>query len=340
MKTYDTLDRVPLACFNITPMTSVDTLERTIRIGSRKSQLALVQTYWVKAELEKHFPEIDFEVETMSTQGDKILDVALAKIGDKGLFTKELEVGMLSKEIDFAVHSLKDLPTNLPEGLMLGCVTKRVDPADALVVNAKNKDKQLDTLPEGAVIGTSSLRRLAQLRHHFPHLTFKDVRGNVNTRLAKLDAGEYDGIILAVAGLQRLGMSDRIHQIIPPEISLHAVGQGALGIECREGDDNVLEVLKALEDVDSRDRAWAERSFLRNLEGGCQVPIGVNTSIEGDTLTLTGMVASLDGLRLIKDSISGERASAEQIGIDLANRLRGMGAGEILAEIFAQIERK
>ncbi len=320
-------------------MTSVNISQRTIRIGSRKSQLALVQTYWVKEELEKHFPNIQFEVETMSTQGDKILDVALAKIGDKGLFTKELEVGMLNNQTDFAVHSLKDLPTNLPEGLMLGCVSKRVDPADALVVNEKNQDKQLETLPAGSVIGTSSLRRLAQLRHHFPHLTFKDIRGNVNTRLAKLDAGEYDGIILAVAGLQRLDMSDRIHQVIPAEISLHAVGQGALGIECREGDTEILEVIKALEDPESRDRALAERSLLRQLEGGCQVPIGVNTSIEGNTLTLTAMVASLDGKKLVKDTISGQPSDAEKLGIDLAERLREMGAGEILAKILAEIDR-
>ncbi|MGL5076540.1 MAG: hydroxymethylbilane synthase [Waterburya sp.] len=321
-------------------MTStIETDNRVIRIGTRKSQLALVQTYWVKAELEKHFPDIDFEVEKMSTQGDKILDVPLAKIGDKGLFTKELEVGMLNNTTDFAVHSLKDLPTNLPEGLMLGCVTQRVDPADALVINEKHKDKKLETFPPGSVIGTSSLRRLAQLRHHYPHLEFKDIRGNVNTRLAKLDAGEYDGIILAVAGLQRLGMDDRIHQIISSEVSLHAVGQGALGIECRDGDEEILKVLKVLEDPESSDRALAERAFLRELEGGCQVPIGVNTSIENDILTLTGMVASLDGKRLIKDSINGDRNNSEQLGRDLATRLRGQGAGEILAEIFAQIER-
>ncbi|MCU0534930.1 MAG: hydroxymethylbilane synthase [Hydrococcus sp. Prado102] len=318
---------------------TVSSPARTIRIGSRKSQLALVQTYWVQEELQKHYPNRQFDVETMSTQGDKILDVALAKIGDKGLFTKELEVGMIDKQIDLAVHSLKDLPTKLPEGLILGCVTERVDPADALVVNEKNKDKQLDTLPEGAVIGTSSLRRLAQLRHHYPHLTFKDVRGNVNTRLAKLDAGEYDAIILAVAGLQRLGMGDRIHQVIPAEISLHAVGQGALGIECRGDDAEVLEVLKVLEHPETRDRCYAERSFLRELEGGCQVPIGVNTKIEGDTLTLTGMVASLDGQTLIKDTISGKPSDAEQLGRDLAIRVRDAGAGEILAEIFAQVGR-
>lgn len=315
-------------------------LMTVIRIGSRKSQLALVQTYWVKEELEKHFPDHSFEVEAMSTQGDKILDVALAKIGDKGLFTKELEVKMLDNSVDFAVHSLKDLPTNLPDGLILGCVTQRVDPADALVVHEKHKDKQLDTLPEGAVIGTSSLRRLAQLRHHFPHLTFKDVRGNVNTRLAKLDAGEYDAIILAAAGLTRLDMSDRIHQIIPPEISLHAVGQGALGIECRDQDPEILAVIKALEDPDTRDRCLAERAFLRELEGGCQVPIGVNTSIEDNNLTLTGMVASLDGKQLIKDTVSGGPSEAETLGQELAHRLREAGADIILADIFAQINRE
>jgi hydroxymethylbilane synthase len=318
---------------------SVETSKRTVRIGTRKSELALVQTYWVKAELEKHFPDIQFEVEKMSTQGDKILDVPLAKIGDKGLFTKELEVGMLNNQTDFAVHSLKDLPTNLPEGLMLGCVTKRVDPADALAIHPRHQDKQLETLPPGAVIGTSSLRRLAQLRHHYPHLEFKDIRGNVNTRLTKLDAGEYDGIILAVAGLQRLSMSDRIHQTISADISLHAVGQGALGIECREGDTEILKILKVLEDSETSDRTLAERSFLRELEGGCQVPIGVNTTIEQDTLTLVGMVASLDGLRLIKATISGNRQDAEQLGKDLAAQLRGMGAGEILAEIFAEVGR-
>jgi hydroxymethylbilane synthase len=314
-------------------------MESNIRLGSRKSQLALVQSYWVKEELEKHFPQIVFGLEMMSTQGDKILDVPLAKIGDKGLFTKELEVGMLNKEIDFAVHSLKDLPTNLPEGLMLGCITERVNPADALVVNEKHRDKQLETLPEGAVIGTSSLRRLAQLRHHFPHLTFKDVRGNVNTRLAKLDAGEYDAIILAAAGLQRLEMGDRIHQFISAEISLHAVGQGALGIECRLGDDRVIELIKALEHPESRDRCYAERALLRELEGGCQVPIGVNTKIEGETLSLTAMVASLDGKRLVKESISGKRNEAEELGKNLANILRQQGAQEILEAIFAEVNR-
>lgn len=318
---------------------------RPIRIGSRKSQLALVQTYWVREQLQQRFPESTFDVHTMATQGDKILDVALAKIGDKGLFTKELEVGMLNGETDFAVHSLKDLPTNLPEGLMLGAVTEREDPADAVVLNEKFRDHQLETLPEGAVVGTSSLRRLAQLRHRFPHLAFKDVRGNLNTRLQKLDNGDYDALILAVAGLRRLGMGEtpaegqinRVHQILSSDVSLHAVGQGALGIECRVDDPEVLAVLKTLEHEPTAHCCYAERAFLRELEGGCQVPIGVNTALDGDQLTLIGMVASLDGQRLIRDQVSGGVAEAESIGIALAHRLREQGAQEILDEIFAEV---
>ncbi|MEO1403781.1 MAG: hydroxymethylbilane synthase [Cyanobacteria bacterium J06635_1] len=308
---------------------------RTICIGSRKSQLALVQTHWVQGELQKHFPDINFEVKTMDTQGDKILDVSLSKIGDKGLFTQELEDGMLDGSVDFAVHSLKDLPTRLPEGLMLGCVTEREDPADALVVHEKHQDKQLDTLPEGAIIGTSSLRRLAQLRHHYPHFTFKDIRGNLNTRLRKLDEGQYDAIILAAAGLQRLDMPERIHQVLPAEISLHAVGQGALGIECRSGDDDILSILKVLNHEPTAYRCYAERAFLRELEGGCQVPIGVNTAITGDTLTLTGIVASLDGQTLIKDEVSGPKSTAEQMGTELAKRAKAAGAQAILDDISA-----
>jgi hydroxymethylbilane synthase len=273
----------------------------------------------------------------MATQGDKILDVALAKIGDKGLFTKELEAQMLLDRADIAVHSLKDLPTNLPEGLMLGCITEREDPADALVVHAKHKDKTLATLPQGAVVGTSSLRRLAQLRHHFPHLDFKDVRGNVITRLEKLDSGEFDCLILAAAGLGRLGLGDRIHERIDPSISLHAVGQGALGIECRLGDDTVLAQIKALEHLPTARRCLAERAFLRQLEGGCQVPIGVNSRFEGDELVLTGMVASLDGLRLVRDEVRGPQEDPEAIGIALALALRAQGAGEILEEIIASV---
>ena len=308
-----------------------------LRIASRRSQLAMVQTNWVKEELQKKNPSLTISVEAMATQGDKILDVALAKIGDKGLFTKELEAQMLIGRAEIAVHSLKDLPTNLPEGLMLGCITEREDPADALVVNQKNIEYQLDTLPNGSIVGTSSLRRLAQLRHKYPDLIFKDVRGNVITRLEKLDSGEYDCLILAAAGLKRLGFGNRIHQIIPSEISLHAVGQGALGIECVEGRPEVLDVIKSLEHKQTSMRCLAERSLLRELEGGCQVPIGVNSKIISEKLILTGMVASLDGQRLIRDEKQGSIDNAESIGIELANALKSQGAEEILQEIFESV---
>jgi hydroxymethylbilane synthase len=307
---------------------------RNITIGSRKSQLALVQTYWVQGELQKLYPDRPLTVETMTTHGDNVLDVALAKIGDKGLFTKELELAMLAGLIDVAVHSLKDLPTKLPDGLHLAAITERVNPADALVVNQKCQNCQLDNLPAGTVVGTSSLRRLAQLRHHYPHLIFKDVRGNLNTRLAKLDAGEFDALILAVAGLQRLGMDDRIHQIIPSHISLHAVGQGALGIECRANDPEVAEMLQGLVHVPTHQCCLAERAFLRELEGGCQVPIGVNSRITGDTLTLEGIIASLDGQKLVRDHSSGSITNPEAIGKELAHKLKQQGGEEILQEIF------
>jgi len=298
--------------------------------------LALVQTEWVKGELERHWGEHTFAVETMSTLGDHVLDVALAKIGDKGLFTKELEDAMLAGRVDLAVHSLKDLPTRLPAGLMLGAVTEREDPADALVVAAKHQDRDIATLPAGAVVGTSSLRRLAQLRHHFPHLAFRDVRGNLNTRLAKLDAGEYDALILAAAGLTRLGMGHRIHQRIPSEISYHAVGQGALGIECRSGDDRVLTILATVVHQPTAYRCLAERAFLRELEGGCQVPIGVQTELQGDRLTLRGLVAAVDGQRVVKGEETGLAADGEALGMALAQTLKGQGAQAILDEITAQ----
>jgi len=321
----------------------------TLRIASRRSQLAMVQTHWVRDALQEAHPGLAIRIEAMATQGDKILDVALAKIGDKGLFTKELEAQMLVDQADIAVHSLKDLPTNLPEGLILGCITEREDPADALVVHERHRDRSLATLPEGAVVGTSSLRRLAQLRHHFPHLVFEDVRGNVITRLEKLDGGAFDCLILAAAGLGRLGLGHRIHERIDPAISLHAVGQGALGIECRADDSDVLACIHVLEHRPTALRCRAERAFLRELEGGCQVPIGVNSDIRsrgGETgaeangegeLVLTGMVASLDGQRLIRDQVAGDASDPEAIGIQLAHTLRQQGAGTILEEIFATV---
>ena len=307
-----------------------------LKIASRRSKLAMVQTLWVKDQLERNIPNLEVSIEAMATQGDKILDVALAKIGDKGLFTKELEAQMLVGHADIAVHSLKDLPTNLPNGLKLGCITKREDPADALVVSQKNDRYKLETLPEGSIVGTSSLRRLAQLRNKYPHLVFKDIRGNVITRIEKLDAGEFDCIILAAAGLKRLGFESRIHQIIPSEISLHAVGQGALGIECKSDDKKVLEIINVLEDKPTSQRCLAERAFLRELEGGCQVPIGVNSNIDNGQLYLTGMVASLDGERLIKDQVIGNINDPELVGIELAKKLKLQGADKILSEIFEE----
>jgi len=311
-----------------------------LKIASRRSKLAMVQTLWVKDQLERNIPNLEVSIEAMATQGDKILDVALAKIGDKGLFTKELEAQMLVGQADIAVHSLKDLPTNLPSGLKLGCITKREDPADALVVNKKTECYKLETLPAGSIVGTSSLRRLAQLRNKYPHLEFKDIRGNVITRIEKLDAGEFDCIILAAAGLKRLGFESRIHQIIPNEISLHAVGQGALGIECKSDDKKVLEIINVLEDQPTSQRCLAERAFLRELEGGCQVPIGVNSKIQNEQLCLTGMVASLDGERLIKDQYIGDINDPEEVGIELAKKLKQQGAEEILSEIFEKFREK
>ena len=308
-----------------------------LRIATRRSKLAMVQTLWVKTELEKHIPKIDISVEAMATQGDKILDVALAKIGDKGLFTKELEAQMLLGKADIAVHSLKDLPTNLPEGLTLGCITERENPSDALVVNKKNEAYLLETLPPGSIIGTSSLRRLAQLKFNYPELVFKDIRGNVLTRLEKLDSGEFDCIILASAGLKRLGFESRIHQQIPSEISLHAVGQGALGIECKKDDQKVIDILSVLNHENTFKRCLAERSFLRELEGGCQVPIGVNSQIKNNQIYLTGMVASIDGVKLIKDYCSGNINEPENVGISLANKLKNQGAVEILSKIFNEV---
>ncbi|MEN9217299.1 MAG: hydroxymethylbilane synthase [Gloeomargarita sp. HHBFW_bins_162] len=312
------------------------------RIGSRQSQLALVQTHWVQGELQKHYPDQEFPVVTMTTQGDKILDVALAKIGDKGLFTKELEQALLRREVDLAVHSLKDLPTQMPDGLTLGAITEREEPRDALVLHPRWQGTPLAALPPGTVIGTSSLRRLAQLRHHFPHLAFKDIRGNLNTRLRKLDEGEYDGLILAVAGLRRLGWAERVSEVLEPEISLYAVGQGALGVQCRSDDPQVLTLLQVLHHRETAYRCWAERAFLRALEGGCQVPIGVHSQFTGQELTLTGVVLSLDGQQRVHGTHSGvvtNEAEAVALGNALAADLRSQGAAAILQAIFAEVGR-
>ncbi|MEG3765182.1 hydroxymethylbilane synthase [Alteromonas sp. 14N.309.X.WAT.G.H12] len=300
---------------------------RTVRIATRKSALALWQAEYVKAQLEKAHPELTVELVPMSTQGDKILDTPLAKIGGKGLFIKELEVAMLEDRADIAVHSMKDVPVDFPEGFGLHAICPRENPFDAFVSNTFSK---LDDLPQGAVVGTSSLRRQCQIRKYRPDLQIKDLRGNVNTRLAKLDKGEYDAIILASAGLIRLGMEDRITQPLPPEVSLPAVGQGAVGIECRNDDSALIALLTALNHSDTADRVTAERAMNARLEGGCQVPIGSFATLNDDVLTLTGMVGSVDGQTLLYASATGHRSRGVELGVEVADALLAQGAGEIL----------
>lgn len=307
------------------------TSARTIRIATRKSALALWQAEYVKAALEHHHSGLNVELVPMSTQGDRILDTPLAKIGGKGLFIKELEVAMLEGRADIAVHSMKDVPVAFPEGFGLHAICERENPFDAFV---SNQYDAIDALPQGAVVGTSSLRRQCQLRKYRPDLVIKDLRGNVNTRLAKLDAGEYDAIILASAGLIRLGMADRIAQPIPATLSLPAVGQGAVGIECRDDDHELIALLAPLNHDATATRVTAERAMNATLEGGCQVPIGSFATIDGDLLTLKGMVGSVDGETLLFAEASGDIADAAAIGDKVANDLLAQGAGELLKALY------
>lgn len=288
-------------------MTSTDTRD-VIRVGSRKSELALIQTKHVIECLKEYNPTKEFQIVTMSTKGDKILDKSLPKIGEKALFTEELELALESGRVDFVVHSLKDLPTTLPAGMALGAILRREDPRDAVVMSKKYKDKTLSTLPKGSVVGTSSLRRSAQLARNMPHLKVENIRGNLNTRLRKLDDedGPFAAIILAAAGLKRMNWEHRISQLLEPEEALYAVGQGALGVECRETDWKILSLLEPLHDVDTTLRCVCERSFLKTLGGGCSAPVAVSTTLEEKTLTITGAVWSLDGQELIKDTIKSK----------------------------------
>lgn len=304
---------------------------RTLKIATRKSPLALWQANFVKDRLEALHPDLLVELVPMSTQGDKILDTPLAKVGGKGLFVKELETAMLEGRADIAVHSMKDVPVEFPEGLGLHTICEREDPRDAFV---SNRFKQLDELPQGAVVGTSSLRRQCQLRAARPDLVIRDLRGNVNTRLAKLDAGDYDAIILAAAGLKRLEMAHRITAFIEPEQSLPANGQGAVGIECRLDDHEVHALLAPLEHVETRVRVLTERAMNRALQGGCQVPIGAYALVQGDEVWLRGLVGSPDGTRMIRDEIRGPLADGEALGHALAQRLLADGADAILAEVY------
>lgn len=311
-------------------------MERNIRLGSRGSQLALWQANWVKSELEKRHKNLVIEIIKIKTTGDKILDVPLAKVGGKGLFVKEIEEALLKKRIDMAVHSMKDVPTDFPSGLHLAAITEREDPRDALIISQKSKAKiqKFKDLAYGATIGTSSLRRSSQLLNLRPDLKILQLRGNLNTRLKKLDDGGFDAIILAAAGVKRLGWSERITEYLSPEVSLPAIGQGALGIETRMDDKEINEMAAFFDHPATSISVRAERAFLKKLEGGCQVPIAAYGEIKNNQLKLIGLVASIDGKKIIKDSITGQIDRTEAVGIELAEKLLSMGAWDILKEVY------
>lgn len=310
----------------------------TLRIGTRRSELARWQADHVAAELRRLWPRIDIEMTLIKTMGDKILDRPLADIGDKALFTKELEDALLAGTIDLAVHSLKDLPTRLPAGLGVAAVLARGPFGDAWV--ARDGQMKLADVPQGTTIATGSLRRRSQIWHARPDLKIVDLRGNVGTRLDKLRQSDWAGVILAEAGLKRLGKEDLITEIIPPTLMLPAVGQGALAIETREGDTGTLELLAPMNDPTTRACVEAERAFLRRLEGGCQVPIGAHAEAGGNEgLTLHGMIASLDGKVLFRDSLSGSAEKAAELGGALAEALLARGAQKILDDIRAEIDK-
>lgn len=309
-------------------MMNEDSMPTTITIATRKSPLALWQAEFVKAELEKHHAHLEVRLLPMSTRGDKILDTPLAKIGGKGLFIKELEVAMLEGRADIAVHSMKDVPMSLPDGLRLASICERAHPGDALV---SNHFASFADLPQGARLGTSSLRRSSQLRASRPDLEILDCRGNVNTRLSKLDAGEFDAIVLAVAGLNRLDMADRIRETIDRQLCLPAPGQGAVGIECRNDDVATIELLSALNNQQTAAEVVAERALNRRLEGGCQVPIAAFAETQGEQLWLRGRVASLDGTQLLKSEARAACSDAETLGLEVAEALLAQGAGAILS---------
>lgn len=303
-------------------------------LGTRGSRLALWQANHVADRL-REGTALDVEIRTIKTKGDRILDAPLAKIGDKGLFVKEIESALVDGDIDLAVHSLKDMPTVIPEGLTLGAFLEREDPRDALISRG---NVALADLPEGSTIGTSSLRRRAQLLKYRPDFNLVDVRGNLDTRVRKVEEGQFDAIILASAGLKRLGWAHRITEKISPDVSLSAVGQGAIVVEIREDDEFMISSMKLLDHDETRAAVLAERVVMRRLEGGCQIPIGALGRIEGDKLVLDGMVASLDGSNLVRDRITGDPSKPEELGLALAELLLDLGADEILAEVRAMAD--
>jgi len=301
-----------------------------IIIGTRGSQLALWQAKHIASCIKSEHPSVDLELKIIKTSGDKIQDVPLAKVGGKGLFVKEIEEALIEKKIDLAVHSMKDVPAVLPDGLIIYAIPEREDPRDALI---SPKGKVLEELPEGSRVGTCSLRRESQLLSKFPYLKIETLRGNLDTRIKKVEDGLYDAIILAASGIKRLGWSDKITQFIPKEIMLPAVGQGALGIEVHEENESVKKLIKCLDHRESHEAVLGERGFLRKLEGGCQVPIACFGYISGENINLTGLVASLDGKRIIKKSCTGLSSKAFSLGENLAASLLEEGAGEILKAV-------
>lgn len=303
---------------------------KQLRIATRSSPLALWQAEEVTRRLKALYPDLDVQLVKMTTKGDKILDAPLAKVGGKGLFVKELEMGMLAGEADIAVHSMKDVPVEFPEGLELALIMEREDPRDAFVSNTYDS---LSSLPDGAVVGTSSLRRQTQIKEKFPHLKLDWLRGNVNTRLKKLDDDHYDAIILAAAGLKRLGFNDRIRCCLEPEESLPAIGQGAIGIETRSNDEAVKQLIAPLEDSNTTLRVSAERAMNETLNGGCQVPLAGYAVLEGDELYIRGLVGEPDGSRVLRSEIRGKASEATALGIQLAEDLLKQGAGEILSRL-------
>jgi hydroxymethylbilane synthase len=312
-------------------------MKRSIRIGTRGSKLALWQAEWVKkALLEKH-PDLNVELLVIKTKGDKILDVPLAKVGGKGLFVKEIEEALMGNRIDLAVHSMKDMPAEIPNGLVIGAVPLREAPQDVFI---SRSGQNFFDLPKGALIGTSSLRRAAQLRHSRPDITISDLRGNLDTRLKKLDQKYYDAIVLAVAGMKRLGFEARISQILDMDIMLPAVGQGALCIEIRANDSEIESIVGTLDHRQTHIAITAERAFLHRLEGGCQVPIAAHAIVTFGQVSITGVVAKLDGSVLIKATHTGKIEDAAKVGIGLAQKLLDQGAGPILEELKNKCEMK
>lgn len=303
---------------------------RQLRIGTRASQLALWQANWVKSELEKNYPGMEVTLTKIKTMGDKILDVPLAQVGGKGLFVKEIEEAMLRGEIDIAVHSMKDVPTEFPEGLGLYCITKREDPRDALI----SRNLSFSQLPQGARVGTSALRRQAQLLKVRPDLKMITIRGNVETRIRKLEEDHLDAVILAAAGLKRLGLTAQVAEYLDVDLSLPAIGQGALGIECRLADSVITETIAFFNHPDTSYAVRAERALLKRCQGGCQVPIAAHGTVSGNVLRLVGFIAAVDGQSSVRGEISGPVDQCQELGTALAERLLSQGGKTILEEVY------